>query len=166
MKSLKWIILKEKKHLSIHLHIYYIVQVDLLGLEKLTSAFGVLTCIRGLAAFLGPPVAGFVVDMSKELIPMNQTGIIGNLNLDRWMDRKIDWPPQKIDDLNLDRWIDRKKDRQIDTQIDRKKERQIDRQIDGWLNRQIDRLAPSSRLRPRHVYRIALVTNQPKGNDQ
>jgi len=56
--------------------------VDLLGLEKLTSAFGVLTCIRGLAAFLGPPVAGFVVDMSKELIPMNQTGIIGDSSLD------------------------------------------------------------------------------------
>ena len=30
-------------------------QVELLGLELLTSAFGVLTCIRGLSAFLGPP---------------------------------------------------------------------------------------------------------------
>lgn len=40
--------------------------VDLLGLEKLTSAFGILTCIRGLAAFLGPPVAGFAVDATGD----------------------------------------------------------------------------------------------------
>jgi len=38
--------------------------VDLLGLELLTSAFGVLTCIRGFAAFLGPPLGGFVIDIS------------------------------------------------------------------------------------------------------
>ena len=37
-------------------------QVELLGLELLTSAFGVLTCIRGLSAFLGPPLGGFVID--------------------------------------------------------------------------------------------------------
>ena len=40
------------------------LKVDLLGLELLTSAFGVLTCIRGAAAFLGPPLGGFVIDMS------------------------------------------------------------------------------------------------------
>eukprot|EP00092_Neocalanus_flemingeri_P040553 GFUD01044159.1.p1 GENE.GFUD01044159.1~~GFUD01044159.1.p1 ORF type:complete len:530 (-),score=120.76 GFUD01044159.1:144-1733(-) len=39
--------------------------VDLLGLELLTSAFGVLTCIRGLAALLGPPLAGFVIDATS-----------------------------------------------------------------------------------------------------
>jgi len=38
--------------------------VDLLGLELLTSAFGILTCIRGLAAFLGPPLGGMVIDLS------------------------------------------------------------------------------------------------------
>jgi len=38
--------------------------VDLLGLEQLTSGFGALTCIRGLAAFLGPPLGGFVIDSS------------------------------------------------------------------------------------------------------
>ena len=37
-------------------------QVELLGLELLTSAFGVLTCIRGLSAFIGPPLGGFVID--------------------------------------------------------------------------------------------------------
>jgi hypothetical protein len=41
------------------------VQVELLGLELLTSAFGVLTCIRGLSAFLGPPLGGFVIDATS-----------------------------------------------------------------------------------------------------
>lgn len=40
-------------------------QVDILGLEHLTSAFGVLTCIRGLSAFLGPPLGGFVIDATS-----------------------------------------------------------------------------------------------------
>jgi len=39
--------------------------VDILGLKHLTSAFGVLTCIRGLSAFLGPPVGGFVIDATS-----------------------------------------------------------------------------------------------------
>jgi len=36
--------------------------VELLGLELLTSAFGVLTMIRGAGAFLGAPFGGFVLD--------------------------------------------------------------------------------------------------------
>ena len=32
--------------------------VDLLGLEKLTSAFGLLTMFRGAASIVGPPIAG------------------------------------------------------------------------------------------------------------
>lgn len=36
--------------------------VELLDLQLLTSAFGVLTCMRGAGAFLGPPLAGFVLD--------------------------------------------------------------------------------------------------------
>lgn len=39
--------------------------VDMLGLELLTSAFGVLTCIRGLSAALGPPLGGFVIDATS-----------------------------------------------------------------------------------------------------
>ena len=34
-------------------------------MEHLTSAFGVLTCIRGLSAFLGPPLGGFVIDATS-----------------------------------------------------------------------------------------------------
>ena len=37
----------------------------MLGLSHLTSAFGILTCIRGLSAFLGPPVGGFVIDLTS-----------------------------------------------------------------------------------------------------
>jgi len=40
--------------------------VDLLGLELLTTAFGILTCIRGVAAFLGPPTGGFAVDATVD----------------------------------------------------------------------------------------------------
>jgi len=40
--------------------------VDLLGLELLTSAFGILTFLRGVAALLGPPLAGFVIDATSK----------------------------------------------------------------------------------------------------
>ena len=49
------------------------VQVDILGLEHLTSAFGVLTCIRGLSAFLGPPLGGFVIDATSPEKIVNAT---------------------------------------------------------------------------------------------
>jgi len=53
--------------------------VDILGLEHLTSAFGVLTCIRGLSAFLGPPLGGFVIDAtSPEKIVNNVTESIAD----------------------------------------------------------------------------------------
>lgn len=35
---------------------------DLLGLEKLTNGFGLMTLFRGMAAMAGPPLAGFVYD--------------------------------------------------------------------------------------------------------
>ena len=37
-----------------------IVLVDVLGLEKLTSAFGLLIMFRGVATIMGPPLAGAV----------------------------------------------------------------------------------------------------------
>ena len=39
-----------------------IVLVDLLGLDALTSSFGMLVLCRGLASILGPPLAGIVYD--------------------------------------------------------------------------------------------------------
>lgn len=54
--------------------------VDILGLEHLTSAFGVLTCIRGLSAFLGPPLGGFVIDATSPEKIVNVTeSVIANM---------------------------------------------------------------------------------------
>ena len=36
--------------------------VKVLGLSCLTPAFGIMTALRGIAAFLGPPAAGLLVD--------------------------------------------------------------------------------------------------------
>jgi MCP family monocarboxylic acid transporter-like MFS transporter 12 len=43
------------------------VLVEMLGLDLLTSAFGTLTFVRGCAALLGPPLAGFIVDGTGDL---------------------------------------------------------------------------------------------------
>jgi len=40
--------------------------VDIHGINNLNSSFGVLTFIRGIAALLGPPIAGFVLDSLQE----------------------------------------------------------------------------------------------------
>ena len=43
-----------------------VLLVDVLGLEQLTSAFGLLIMFRGLATILGPPIAGAVYRCSTE----------------------------------------------------------------------------------------------------
>jgi len=35
-----------------------IVLCDLLGLQKLTNSFGLLSLMRGVASMIGPPIAG------------------------------------------------------------------------------------------------------------
>ena len=42
-----------------------IVLVDLLGLDNLTSAFGLLVLFRGVSSMVGPPVAGSVYDATQ-----------------------------------------------------------------------------------------------------
>ncbi|XP_075227567.1 uncharacterized protein LOC142328015 [Lycorma delicatula] len=42
-----------------------IILVDLLGLDKLTNAFGLLILFRGAAAIIGSPLAGIVYDATK-----------------------------------------------------------------------------------------------------
>ena len=42
-----------------------IVLVDLLGLDNLTSAFGLLVLYRGVSSMVGPPVAGAVFDATQ-----------------------------------------------------------------------------------------------------
>jgi len=42
-----------------------VVLVDLLGLDSLTSAFGLLIAFRGMSAVVGPPLAGMVYDANQ-----------------------------------------------------------------------------------------------------
>jgi len=49
--------------------------VDLLGLDKLTNAFGLLILFRGMAASVGSPLAGVVYDaMGSYLAPFLMAG--------------------------------------------------------------------------------------------
>jgi len=50
--------------------------VEMLELSLLTSAFGVLTCMRGAGAFLGPPLAGFVLDAAGPRTEMANSTIV------------------------------------------------------------------------------------------
>ena len=37
-----------------------VILVDLLGLDRLTNAFGLLLLFQGIASLLGPPIAGMI----------------------------------------------------------------------------------------------------------
>merc|ERR1712192_198204 len=43
-----------------------IVLVDLLGLDNLTSAFGLLTLFRGFSSMIGPPINGWIFEWTNE----------------------------------------------------------------------------------------------------
>lgn len=42
-----------------------IVLVDLLGIDNLTNAFGILTLFRGSSSMVGPPIAGWVFEATE-----------------------------------------------------------------------------------------------------
>ena len=42
------------------------VLVDLLGLDNLTSAFGLLSLFRGVTTIVGPPLAGVIFDATEK----------------------------------------------------------------------------------------------------
>ena len=44
------------------------VLMDMLGVECLSAAFSVLSALRGIAAMLGPPVAGVMVDTTGHTV--------------------------------------------------------------------------------------------------
>lgn len=46
-----------------------VILVDLLGLEKLTDAFGLLLLFQGIATLAGPPLAGFLKDITGSYAP-------------------------------------------------------------------------------------------------
>lgn len=47
---------------GVYVSITSVVLVDLMGLDKLTSSFGLTLLFQGIAAVLGPPIAGWVFD--------------------------------------------------------------------------------------------------------
>lgn len=46
-----------------------VILVDLLGLEKLTNAFGLLLLFQGIASLVGPPLAGTLFDLTQSYGP-------------------------------------------------------------------------------------------------
>ncbi|KOX72879.1 Monocarboxylate transporter 12 [Melipona quadrifasciata] len=46
-----------------------VILVDLLGLNRLTNAFGQLLLFQGFASFLGPPIAGWLYDVLQSYDP-------------------------------------------------------------------------------------------------
>ena len=52
-------------YVAAYISLSSIVLVDLLGLDSLTSAFGLLVLFRGISSMIGPPVAGSVFDATQ-----------------------------------------------------------------------------------------------------
>lgn len=46
-----------------------VILVDLLGLDNLTNAFGLLLMFQGIASFVGPPIGGWLYDISGQYEP-------------------------------------------------------------------------------------------------
>ena len=45
-----------------------IILVDLLGVDKLTSSFGVTLLVQGVAVLVGPPICGKITGIYDELL--------------------------------------------------------------------------------------------------
>lgn len=54
-----------------------VLLVDLLGLDKLTNAFGILLVFQGIATFIGPPTIGILYEIFKSYtVPFFLIGIV------------------------------------------------------------------------------------------
>ncbi len=54
-----------------------ILLVDLLGIKKLTNAFGILLVFQGAATAIGPPIVGVLYDIFKSyMFPFIFTGVM------------------------------------------------------------------------------------------
>ena len=54
-----------------------VIMAELLGIEKLATSFGLVTMCQGLAAFIGPPIAGlyntFITDSTIKFEAVSST---------------------------------------------------------------------------------------------
>jgi len=55
--------------LSTYISLTSVILVDLLGLERLTNAFGLLLFFQGVGAIVGPPLGGWIVDSTGHYAP-------------------------------------------------------------------------------------------------
>lgn len=61
---MKWISILIVLFAAGYISLTSIILVDLLGLDKLTNAFGLLILFRGAAAIVGSPLAGAIYDVT------------------------------------------------------------------------------------------------------
>lgn len=61
--------------LSSYVCLTSVLLVDLIGIEKLTNAFGLILLFQGIGTVIGPPISGRPISIKKNLIPKNSTEI-------------------------------------------------------------------------------------------
>ena len=54
----KLLIIISMNFIGTYVSLTSVILVDLLGIEKLTNAFGILLLFQGIASFIGPPIIG------------------------------------------------------------------------------------------------------------
>lgn len=63
--------------IGVYVSLTSVVLVDLLGIERLTNSFGLLLLFQGVATIVGPPVAGWIYDMTQSYdVPFIITGAV------------------------------------------------------------------------------------------
>lgn len=79
-----------------------IILVDLLGLDRLTNAFGLLILFRGAAAIVGSPLAGILYDITKEYdLPFFVAGAFFGLSAVTSFMAPLAKKYRKIDDVQM-----------------------------------------------------------------
>ena len=78
--------------------------MDLLGLDKLTNAFGLLLMFQGIASVIGPPIIGekLIKNMHTKIFDINKTNYITKANI---FNQTMYFRCLKRLDRKLRRWI-------------------------------------------------------------
>ncbi|KAF6032576.1 hypothetical protein EB796_009177 [Bugula neritina] len=85
-----------------HVALSPLVLVDLIGLDKLTTAYGITVLLRGVSTIIGPPIAEMTNSMSNggtesELVPLSQ--------IDESEKRKTDKPTESTINADINEFI-------------------------------------------------------------